>query len=54
MTIVIEGSLTTEKVEKALEKFEKEARIKNLRKKFWQLDANITFLSKKLQETKKV
>jgi ribosomal protein L29 len=53
MTIVINGSLTTEKVEKAVEQFEKETRIKNLRKKFWQLDTNIALLSKKLEETKK-
>jgi hypothetical protein len=52
MTIVIEGALTTEKVEKAVEKFEKEARIKNLRKKFWQLNAISASAARKKEEKK--
>jgi hypothetical protein len=41
MTIVIKGPLTTEKVETAVKQFEKETRIKNLKKKFWQLNINV-------------
>jgi len=52
MTIVIEGALTTEKVEQAVEKFEKEARIKNLRKKFWQIDTISASAAQKKEQKK--